>query len=85
MRAFVVGEVAFPRALCFQTAEGDPTGPRNRFGRGPPRATPTVSVSSTCPLLISGRWRDCLPGDEPGGLAVSACNPIVARRDVLGA
>ena len=33
------------------------------------------------PTLVSGRWRDFLPGVEPGGLAVSTLNPIVAGRE----
>jgi len=30
---------------------------------------------------VSGRWRDFLPGVEPGGLAASELNPIVAGRE----
>ena len=29
--------------------------------------------------LISGTWREFLPGVEPGGLAVSDLNPVVGR------
>ena len=76
---FAVGEVSFHSALCFHTA-------------GPNRSTqPRRALSTTyyadgarvleSPTLVSGRWRDFLPGVEPGGLAVSMLNPLqVARR-----
>jgi hypothetical protein len=75
---FAVGEVSFHSALCFHTA-------------GPNRSTqPRRALSTTyyadgarvieSPTLVSGRWRDFLPGVEPGGLAVSTLNPIVAGR-----
>jgi hypothetical protein len=32
--------------------------------------------------LVSGSWRDFLPGVDPGGTAVSQLNPIVAHRKV---
>lgn len=74
-----VGEVSFHSALCFHTA-------------GPNRSTqPRRALSTTyyadgarvleSPTLVSGRWRDFLPGVEPGGLAVSTLNPIVAGRE----
>ncbi|MBC7633494.1 MAG: snoK, partial [Flavobacterium sp.] len=31
------------------------------------------------PTLISGTWRDFLPGVQPGVLAVSELNPLVGR------
>ena len=76
---FAVGEVSFHSALCFHAA-------------GPNRSTqPRRALSTTyyadgarvleSPTLVSGRWRDFLPGVEPGGLAVSTLNPIVAGRD----
>ena len=76
---FAVGEVSFHSALCFHTA-------------GPNRSTqPRRALSTTyyadgarvleSPTLVSGRWRDFLPGVEPGGLAVSTLNPIVAGRE----
>jgi hypothetical protein len=76
---FAVGEVSFHSALCFHTA-------------GPIRSTqPRRALSTTyyadgarvleSPTLVSGRWRDFLPGVEPGGLAVSTLNPIVAGRE----
>ena len=76
---FAVGEVSFHSALCFHTA-------------GPNRSTqPRRALSTTyyadgarvleSPTLASGRWRDFLPGVEPGGLAVSMLNPIVAGRE----
>jgi hypothetical protein len=74
-----VGEVSSHSALCFHTA-------------GPNRSTqPRRALSTTyyadgarvleSPTLVSGRWRDFLPGVEPGGLAVSTLNPIVAGRE----
>ena len=80
---FLVGEVSFHSALCFHTA-----GP-NRSTQ-PRRALATTYYADGArvvdsPTLVSGSWRDFLPGVEPGGLAVSARNPIVARRDVSGA
>jgi len=79
---FTVGEVSFHSALCFHTA-----GP-NRSTQ-PRRALATTYYADGArvvesPTLISGGWRDFLPGVEPGGLAVSALNPIVARRSVTG-
>ncbi len=75
---FAVGEVSFHSALCFHTA-------------GPNRSTqPRRALSTTyadgarvleSPTLVSGRWRDFLPGVEPGSLAVSTLNPIVAGRE----
>lgn len=74
---FAVGDVSFHSALCFHTA-----GP-NRTTQ-PRRALATTYfvdgarvVSS--PTLISGTWREFLPGVEPGGVAVSGLNPVVGR------
>jgi hypothetical protein len=61
-----VGEVSSHSALCFHTA-------------GPNRSTqPRRALSTTycadgarvleSPTLVSGRWRDFLPGVEPGGV-----------------
>ena len=74
-----VGEVSSHSAMCFHTA-------------GPNRSTqPRRTLSTTyyadgarvleSPTPVSGRWRDFLPGVEPGGLAVSTLNPIVAGRE----
>ena len=76
---FAVGEVSFHSALCFHTA-----GP-NRSTQ-PRRALATTYYADgarvvDAPTLVSGRWRDFLPGVEPGGLAVSPLNPIVAGRE----
>ena len=75
---FAVGEVSFHSAVCFHTA-----GP-NRSTQ-PRRALATTYYADGArvvesPTLVSGSWRDFLPGVEPGGLAVSTLNPIVARR-----
>ena len=72
---FAVGEVSFHSALCFHTA-----GP-NRSTQ-PRRALATTYYADGArvvdsPTLISGSWRDFLPGVDPGGLAVSTLNPIV--------
>ena len=78
---FAVGEVSFHSALCFHTA-----GP-NRSTQ-PRRALATTYYADGArvvdsPTLISGSWRDFLPGVEPGGLAVSTLNPIVSRCEAL--
>ena len=76
---FAVGEVSFHSALCFHTA-----GPNK--STQPRRALSTTYYANGArvlgsPTLVSGRWRDFLPGVEPGGLAVSTLNPIVAGRE----
>lgn len=75
---YAVGEVSFHSSLCFHTA-----GP-NRTTQ-PRRALATTYFADGVrvvdnPTMISGAWRDFLPGVEPGGLAVSRLNPIVGRR-----
>jgi hypothetical protein len=75
---FAVGEVSFHSALCFHTA-----GPN--LTTQPRRALATTYFADgarvvTSPTLISGTWREFLPGVEPGGLAVSDLNPVVGRR-----
>lgn len=72
---FEVGDVSFHSALCFHTA-----GP-NRTVQ-PRRALATTYFADGArvidsPTLISGTWREFLPGVEPGGLAASALNPII--------
>lgn len=72
---FAVGQVSFHSSLCFHTA-----GP-NRSTQ-PRRALATTYYADgarviDAPTLVSGRWRDFLPGVEPGGLAVSPLNPVV--------
>ncbi len=75
---FAVGEVSFHSALCFHTAGPNQT-------TQPRRALATTYFADgarvvTSPTLISGTWREFLPGVEPGGLAVSDLNPVVGRR-----
>lgn len=75
---FGVGDVSFHSALCFHTA-----GP-NRTTQ-PRRALATTYFADGArvvdsPTLISGTWREFLPGVEPGGLAASDLNPVVGRR-----
>ena len=75
---FSVGEVSFHSALCFHTA-----GP-NRSTQ-PRRALATTYYADgahvvDAPTMVSGSWQDFLPGVDPGGIAVSQLNPIVAKR-----
>lgn len=72
---FAVGDVSFHSALCFHTA-----GPN--LTAQPRRALATTYFADGArvvesPTLISGAWRDFLPGVEPGGLAASELNPVV--------
>lgn len=72
---FAVGDVSFHSALCFHTA-----GP-NRTTQ-PRRALATTDFADGArvldsPTLVSGTWREFLPGVEPGGTAVSPLNPVV--------
>lgn len=72
---FAVGEVSFHSALCFHTA-----GP-NRTTQ-PRRALATTYYADGArvvgsPTLVSGTWREFLPGVEPGGVAASPLNPVV--------
>ncbi len=74
---FAVGDVSFHSALCFHTA-----GP-NRTTQ-PRRALATTYFADGArvvdsPTLISGTWREFIPGVDPGGLAASALNPVVGR------
>jgi hypothetical protein len=74
---FAVGDVSFHSALCFHTA-----GP-NRTTQ-PRRALATTYFADgarvvAAPTLVSGTWREFLPGVEPGGVAASALNPMVGR------
>ncbi|MCY7364800.1 MAG: phytanoyl-CoA dioxygenase family protein [Frankiaceae bacterium] len=74
-----VGDVSFHSALCFHTA-----GP-NRTTQ-PRRALATTYLADGVrvvdrPTMVSGAWRDFLPGVEPGGLAASPLNPVVGRRE----
>lgn len=75
---FAVGDVSFHSALCFHTA-----GPN--LTTQPRRALATTYFADGArvvesPTLISGTWREFLPGVEPGGLAASELNPVVGRR-----
>lgn len=72
---FNVGDVSFHSAACFHTA-----GP-NRT-RQPRRALATTYFADGArvidsPTLISGAWREFLPGIAPGDLADSVLNPII--------
>jgi hypothetical protein len=72
---FTIGEVSFHSSLCFHTA-----GPNRSMQ--PRRALATTYYADGAkvvgsPTLVSGCWRDFLPGVEPGGLAASTRNPVV--------
>ncbi|CAN5538210.1 hypothetical protein BH10ACT10_BH10ACT10_05430 [soil metagenome] len=72
---FAVGDVSFHSAVCFHTA-----GPN--LTTQPRRALATTYFADGArvvdsPTLISGAWRDFLPGVEPGGLAATELNPVV--------
>jgi hypothetical protein len=74
---FAVGDVSFHSALCFHTA-----GPNLTLQ--PRRALATTYFADGArvvdsPTLISGTWREFLPGVEPGALAASDLNPVVGR------
>ncbi|MEP7091167.1 MAG: phytanoyl-CoA dioxygenase family protein, partial [Nocardioidaceae bacterium] len=74
---FAVGEVSFHSALCFHTA-----GPNHTTQ--PRRALATTYYADgarviAAPTLVSGTWREFLPGVEPGGVAASELNPVVGR------
>ena len=75
---YAAGDVSFHSALCFHTA-----GP-NRTTQ-PRRALATTYFADGVRVvenvtMVSGAWRDFLPGVEPGDLASSALNPIVGCR-----
>jgi hypothetical protein len=76
---FAVGDVSFHSALCFHTAGPNRTTQPRRALATTYFADGTRVVES--PTLISGTWREFLPGIEPGGLANSELNPVVGRRD----
>ena len=74
---FAVGDVSFHSALCFHTA-----GPN--LTTQPRRALATTYFADGArvvdsPTLISGTWREFLPGVEPGDLAASRLNPVVGH------
>jgi len=75
---FAVGDVSFHSALCFHTAGPNRTTQPRRALATTYFADGTRVVES--PTLISGTWREFLPGIEPGGLANSELNPVVGRR-----
>ena len=76
---FAVGEVSFHSALCFHTA-----GAQEVHAAAPSAVHHLLRRRCSRSRIadpVSGRWRDFLPGVEPGGLAVSTLNPIVAGRE----
>ena len=75
---YAVGEVSFHSSACFHTAGANRT------------VTPRRALATTylpdgvrvidAPTMVSGAWRDFIPGVEPGGLVASELNPVVGRR-----
>lgn len=74
-RPFEIGDVSFHSALCFHTAGPNRTTQPRRALANTYFADGARVVDS--PTLISGTWREFLPGVEPGGLAASELNPVV--------
>jgi hypothetical protein len=75
--AYGVGDVSFHGALCFHTAGGNRT-------TQPRRALATTYYADGArvvdsPTLISGTWREFLPGVQPGEVAATELNPVVGR------
>ncbi len=74
---YAVGEISFHSAACFHTA-----GPNRTVL--PRRALATTYVADgvrvvDAPTMVSGAWRDFLPGVQPGGLVDSPLNPLLRR------
>ena len=74
---YEVGDVSFHSALCFHTAGRNGT-------TQPRRALATTYYADGArvvdsPTMVSGAWRDFLPGTEPGEVAASPLNPVVGR------
>ena len=75
-RPFAAGEVSFHSAHCVHTAGANRT------------TVPRMVLATTyfadgvrvvpAPTMVSGAWRQFLPGTEPGGLAASEHNPVLA-------
>ncbi len=75
--AYAVGDVSFHGALCFHTAGRNGT-------TQPRRALATTYYADGArvvdsPTLISGTWREFLPGVQPGEVAATELNPVVGR------
>lgn len=75
-----IGDVSFHSAQCFHTA-----GP-NRTVQ-PRRALATTYVVDgvrilDAPTMVSGTWREFVPGTEPGGLVASELNPVVGHSSI---
>lgn len=74
---YAAGDVSFHSSLAFHTA-----GP-NRTTT-PRRALATTYLADglrviDSPTMISGAWRDFVPGTAPGELVASPLNPVVGR------
>jgi hypothetical protein len=74
---FAAGDVSFHGALCFHTAGANHT-KQSRRALATTYFADGARVVKT-PTLISGAWRDFLPGVAPGGLATSPLNPVVGH------
>lgn len=79
---YAVGDVSFHSALCFHTAGPNRTTQSRRALATTYFADGVRVVDS--PTMVSGAWRDFLPGVEPGGLAASGLNPVVGRGGTAG-
>jgi hypothetical protein len=72
---FALGDVSFHSAACFHTAGANRT-------TSPRRVLSNIYLADDVrvvdhPGILSGTWREFLPGVEPGDLAASAYNPVV--------
>jgi hypothetical protein len=74
---FALGDVSFHAATCFHTAGPNRTTAPRRVLSNTYLADAVRVVDQ--PGVLSGTWREFLPGVEPGGLAASAYNPIVGH------
>ena len=71
---FASGEVSFHHNRSFHTAAANRT-TRPRMVLANTYYADGARVMAE-PTLVSGAWRDFLPGVEPGGLAASPMNPV---------
>lgn len=78
---FELGEVSFHAADCFHTAGPNRTGVPRRVLSSTYYADGTNVVDS--PTVLSGKWKDFLPGVAPGTPAVSTLNPLVGSTAAL--
>lgn len=75
---YAVGEVSFHSCLCLHTAGPNRTTQPRRALAATYLADGTRLVEA--PTMVSGAWRDVVPGTEPGGLVAGELDPVVGRR-----